>query len=106
MREARNRFLNDVFRTWVGPRLSWRFRADAMSMSRDFPARITDALTRLSPAARAHGAQPVFVFSAGWRSGSTMLQRMIMENNPELLIWGEPFDLTNLHDHMAAQFRA
>ena len=106
MRETRTRFLNDIFRTWIGPRLSWAFRSHARRLSRDFPARVTDAFTRVSPAARAGGGRPVFVFSAGWRSGSTMLQRMIMDGNPEILIWGEPFDHTNLHDNMANQLRA
>ena len=33
--------------------------------------------------------QPIFLFSAGWRSGSTLLQRMITASG-ESLIWGEP----------------
>lgn len=32
--------------------------------------------------------KPVFIFSAGWRSGSTLLQRLLIASN-ELLIWGE-----------------
>lgn len=32
--------------------------------------------------------KPVFIFSAGWRSGSTLLQRMITASG-EVLIWGE-----------------
>lgn len=36
---------------------------------------------------------PVFLLSAGWRSGSTLLQRMVMANNPAVIIWGEPYDL-------------
>jgi len=32
--------------------------------------------------------KPVFIFSAGWRSGSTLLQRMLTASN-ELLVWGE-----------------
>ena len=32
--------------------------------------------------------KPVFIFSAGWRSGSTLLQRLLTASN-ELLIWGE-----------------
>lgn len=31
---------------------------------------------------------PIFIFSAGWRSGSTLLQRMITASG-EVLIWGE-----------------
>lgn len=34
---------------------------------------------------------PVFILSAGWRSGSTLLQRMVMAENPDLIIWGEPY---------------
>lgn len=36
-------------------------------------------------------ASPVFILSAGWRSGSTLLQRMVMANNPDIIIWGEPY---------------
>ncbi len=32
--------------------------------------------------------KPIFIFSAGWRSGSTLLQRMITATG-EALIWGE-----------------
>jgi len=32
---------------------------------------------------------PVFVFSAGWRSGSTLLQRILCSSG-ELVLWGEP----------------
>jgi hypothetical protein len=32
--------------------------------------------------------RPVFVLAAGWRSGSTLLQRMLM---PECFVWGEPY---------------
>jgi hypothetical protein len=34
---------------------------------------------------------PVFILSAGWRSGSTLLQRMVMAENPDIIIWGEPY---------------
>ena len=32
---------------------------------------------------------PVFIFSAGWRSGSTLLQRLVISSG-EIAIWGEP----------------
>ncbi|MCP4111790.1 MAG: sulfotransferase [Desulfobacteraceae bacterium] len=33
---------------------------------------------------------PIFVLSAGWRSGSTLVQRLICSDN-RILMWGEPF---------------
>lgn len=33
---------------------------------------------------------PIFVLSAGWRSGSTLVQRLLV-SDPDVLIWGEPF---------------
>ena len=33
---------------------------------------------------------PVFIFSAGWRSGSTLLQRLICSSE-EVLVWGEAY---------------
>jgi hypothetical protein len=50
--------------------------------------------------------QPVFLLSAGWRSGSTLLQRMIMEHNQDILLWGEPFGHANIHDNLANHFRS
>ena len=47
-------------------------------------------------------ATPVFIFSAGWRSGSTWLQRMLM---PSCFIWGEPYGHIGLIDTMADQIR-
>lgn len=35
--------------------------------------------------------QPIFILSAGWRSGSTLLQRLVM-SDPEVLVWGEIYD--------------
>jgi hypothetical protein len=34
---------------------------------------------------------PVFIASIGWRSGSTLMQRLLM-TDPSILIWGEPLD--------------
>lgn len=36
-----------------------------------------------------HTASPVFILSAGWRSGSTLLQRLVISSG-EIFIWGEP----------------
>lgn len=48
---------------------------------------------------------PVFILSAGWRSGSTLLQRMVMAHNPEVMIWGEPYDIAEPIQSLAGQMR-
>jgi hypothetical protein len=35
---------------------------------------------------------PVFILAAGWGSGSTLLQRLILSSG-EIALWGEPFDI-------------
>lgn len=37
------------------------------------------------------GEAPIFLLSAGWRSGSTLLQRLIMSDS-RVMLWGEPYD--------------
>ncbi len=53
---------------------------------------------------KAPDCSPVFVLSAGWRSGSTLLQRMLISRN-KLLIWGEPFHRSNVVAHLMDQLR-
>lgn len=48
---------------------------------------------------------PIFLLSAGWRSGSTMLQRLLM-SDPQVLIWGEPYDECGLVQALAGSMRA
>jgi len=38
--------------------------------------------------------EPLFIFSAGWRSGSTLLQRLVVSTN-RYFIWGEPYHQTD-----------
>lgn len=47
--------------------------------------------------------EPVFVLAAGWRSGSTLLQRMLM---PHCFMWGEPYGHGGLLDSLADPLRA
>lgn len=44
---------------------------------------------------------PVFVLAAGWRSGSTLLQRLVMSGR-RILVWGEPYDRSCLVQRLAA----
>jgi hypothetical protein len=48
---------------------------------------------------------PIFLLSAGWRSGSTLLQRLIM-SDPRVLIWGEPYDECGLIQAIAGSMKA
>jgi len=43
------------------------------------------------PTSKTDSESPVFIFSAGWRSGSTLMQRLLMSSG-EIAIWGEPLD--------------
>ncbi|NOR68095.1 MAG: hypothetical protein GQ532_00085 [Methylomarinum sp.] len=44
--------------------------------------------------------EPIFLFSAGWRSGSTLLQRLIISDS-KVLMWGEPYDECGIIQTMA-----
>lgn len=43
---------------------------------------------------------PIFILSAGWRSGSTLLQRLVCSGD-KVLIWGEPYDRATLIQSLA-----
>lgn len=52
--------------------------------------------------------EPIFLLSAGWRSGSTLLQRLIMSDS-RVLMWGEPYDECGMIQalaHTTQAFRA
>jgi hypothetical protein len=98
--------VKDIARALLGAPGTWNIKRKSQQASADFPARMRDALAWISAQARTCDAQPIFLLSAGWRSGSTLLQRMIMKHNESVLIWGEPFDHSNIHDGMMNQFRA
>jgi len=52
------------------------------------PFHAIDARFGLEPLPSAN--RPVFLLAAGWRSGSTLLQRLAVSSG-EVLIWGEPY---------------
>lgn len=49
--------------------------------------------------------EPIFIFSAGWRSGSTFLQRWIMTGE-KVMVWGEPYRHAALIESLAEQLKA
>ena len=64
-----------------------------------------DALQAVYPAPNDDPASPIFLLSAGWRSGSTLMQRLIMSDK-RVLIWGEPYDECGPIQAMAGTLKA
>src|SRR4028118_1588321 len=50
-------------------------------------------------------SNPVFIFSAGWRSGSTLLQRLVMWSG-SIIVWGEPYGRAGLIDYLSSPIKA
>lgn len=50
-------------------------------------------------------SEPVFILSAGWRSGSTLLQRLLMSSE-QIIIWGEPYGHSGMIDNLASSLKA
>jgi hypothetical protein len=74
----------------------------AGTTAEDLGTRISDIRARWGDRISDNGAKPIFIFSAGWRSGSTMLQRMLMAC-PRIMIWGEPYSKASIIQAMAEQ---
>lgn len=65
-----------------------------------------EQLQRICPATSdADDDAPIFLLSAGWRSGSTLLQRLIMSDS-RVMIWGEPYDECGIIQSMAESTQA
>jgi Sulfotransferase family len=87
----------------------WRaLRAVVRSLvpAREAPtaAEVAAALTRLAPfedGAAAGEERPLFLLATGWRTGSTLLQRILV-SDPRLLLWGEPLGRLALLPRLAA----
>ncbi len=77
---------------------------ETMSAHRDF--RSQQVFTaRGGDLQRLSTEEPIFILSAGWRSGSTMLQRMLM-GQEKVLIWGEPYDHSDILGSLKQQWLA
>jgi Sulfotransferase family len=78
---------------------------EAMKDAGNLAGRLDDIATRFPEQVGTSDAEPVFVFSAGWRSGSTLLQRVLMSSG-EIMVWGEPYSRANLTGTLLNQFRS
>lgn len=93
--------LEDLYRLALARIMRPEARADAA----DVEARLADFARRFPEALGTCDEAPIFLLAAGWRSGSTLLQRVLMSNG-ELMIWGEPFARSGLAQTLLTQFRA
>jgi len=64
-----------------------------------------EQLVALCPADDTDNEEPVFLLSAGWRSGSTLLQRLIMSDT-RVFVWGEPYDHCGIIQALADTLKA
>lgn len=71
----------------------------------DIISGVTELQKICPPDEKNDNENPVFIFSAGWRSGSTLLQRLVM-SKAEILIWGEPYDYCGLIQALADTTRS
>ncbi len=76
---------------------------DELYPSHTIAAGLAALVSRWPRAQSTSGEQPIFVLSAGWRSGSTLVQRSLMS---QALIWGEPFGHSALIERMADPLRS
>jgi hypothetical protein len=78
---------------------------DKMSLEDTSPriATALDSIGRRWPDLTTSDDEPVFVLSAGWRSGSTLLQRLLM---PCVFMWGEPFGHSAMIEALARPLAA
>ncbi len=63
----------DMAHALLGPPSTWSLRPHAQRLRRDLPARLRDLRNRKRCDRPNPEDRPVFLLSAGWRSGSTLL---------------------------------
>lgn len=97
--------LRVLLRAFIGPRHARRLHRYYLENARTIKAGLDVISSRWPMLASKSDAAPIFVFSAGWRSGSTLLQRMILASN-EVFMWGEPYRHSALIDSLGKQVRA
>lgn len=77
---------------WLGAPARWAGLTRAEYQGPD-PAVVRNSLDRIdpfsAPPVEDDKESPVFVLATGWRTGSTLVQRLLL-TDPDALLWGEP----------------
>jgi hypothetical protein len=90
-----------VFGTTEAHRLQRRERQVARRPLREVLAVVRDRCEADEPAVD----EPLFLLSAGWRSGSTLVQRLL-NSGGGCFLWGEPYSRADLVPRLADSLRA
>jgi hypothetical protein len=95
----------DWYEGWRGPLYAQHDYQQAQAAGRSVQRGLAEIAARWPDVASLTQENPVFILSAGWRSGSTLLQRLIMSRE-SILIWGEPYSHARMLHHLAASVSA
>lgn len=87
-----------ILKSLIGTRAARQHRIQTRALA-NTPLGGLAAFAERAPAGTSDDS-PIFILSAGWRSGSTLLQRLICSNHATL-IWGEPYDLCGIVQTLA-----
>ena len=98
---------------WACSGWAREFWAWARSEEVTFPnvKQLTESVAALRPrASDAANAErdtesPIFLLATGWRTGSTLLQRILV-TDPHLLLWGEPLGANDPCDQDCRDFES
>jgi hypothetical protein len=99
------RFLKVPIEARIGPIRHRAAHRRMLLAIRTLPDAIEEIHGRHGASAAPAATSPVFVLSAGWRSGSTLLQRLVMSAE-EILVWGEPYDRCGYIQRLAETLQA
>ncbi len=80
---------------WIGPAHARRHVRRVLRERPSIESALEIARERFGVSDDDYADEPIFLFSAGWRSGSTLLQRLLCSSG-DALIWGEPYDHCDL----------
>ena len=89
----------------AGTSTARQLHRQALSLTPSITSGLSELRDLCQKEAENDGESPIFLLSAGWRAGSTLLQRLIM-SDAKVLLWGEPFDECGIIQAMAHTLKA
>jgi len=90
---------------FAGTSTARQLHRQALSLSPSITSGLSELRDLCQGETENDGGSPIFLLSAGWRAGSTLLQRLIM-SDPKVLLWGEPYDECGIIQALAQTLKA